>query len=179
MTNNIRVTFLAFAGGVLLGAGTVWLLLYNGLLLGVIAGLSIGPGNARPFFSLVTAHGVLELSCIVVSGVAGLRLGWSIIDPGYTARREVVREEARASVELVLGTIPWLVVAGLVEGLLTPRGFGLGAVLAIGLGLGALFWGLVLWRGAPEHETVTGGPSPWRADRPARTLHSARAVAPR
>src|SRR6185295_3169477 len=80
-TNNIGVTFYAFAGGLVLGLGTLFVLLQNGLLLGVVAGMAIGAGNGRAFFELVTAHGVLELSCIVVSGAAGLRLGWSIIDP--------------------------------------------------------------------------------------------------
>ena len=94
-------------------------------MLGVVGGLAIGAGNGRPFFELVTAHGVLELSCIVVSGAAGLRLGWAIIDPGNRTRGEALREEARAAIEIVLGTAPWLVVAGLVEGFLTPSGTGL------------------------------------------------------
>ena len=98
-------------------------------MLGVVGGLAIGSGNGRPFFELVTAHGVLELSCIVVAGAAGLRLGWAIIDPGNRTRGEALREEARAAIEIVLGTAPWLVVAGLVEGFLTPSGTGLPTVL--------------------------------------------------
>ena len=173
MTNNIRVTVLAFAGGLLAGAGTILLLLYNGLELGVVGGLAIGAGNGRPFFELVTAHGVLELSCIVVAGAAGLRLGWAIIDPGFRPRREVVAEEARATIELVLGTAVWLVVAGLVEGFVTPRGLGLTTVLTVGGLLGAIFWGLVLWRGAPARvpEPVTAARTPWRAGTPEHTRH--------
>jgi uncharacterized membrane protein SpoIIM required for sporulation len=153
-TNNIEVTFLAFAGGLTLGLLTVWVLLYNGLLLGVVGGLAIGAGNGRPFFELVTAHGVLELSCIIVSGAAGLRVAMAIVDPGNRTRGEALRAEARAAAEMVLGTMAWLVVAGLVEGFLTPAGKGLTVVLTVGFGLGALFWGLVLWRGAPEKKTV-------------------------
>ena len=67
--------------------GTLYVLLQNGVMLGVVAGLAIGSGNGRVFFELVTAHGVLELSCIVVSGAAGLRLGWAIIDPGQSTTR--------------------------------------------------------------------------------------------
>ena len=63
---------------------------------------------------------------------------------------DALRDEARAAVEIVLGTAPWLVVAGLVEGFLTPAGKGLTVVLIVGFGLGAIYWGLVLWRGAPE-----------------------------
>lgn len=149
-TNNIGVTFFAFAGGMLLGLGTLYVLFQNGVMLGVVGGLAIGAGNGRSFFELVTAHGVLELSCIVVAGSAGLRLGWAIIDPGNRARGEALRQEARAAIEIVLGTAPWLVVAGLVEGFLTPSGTGLPIVTAVGLSLGAIFWGLVLWRGSPE-----------------------------
>ena len=148
-TNNIGVTFYAFSGGLLLGLGTLYVLLQNGIMLGVVGGLAIGAGNGRSFFELVTAHGVLELSCIVVAGAAGLRLGWAIIDPGNRTRGEALREEARAAIEIILGTMPWLVVAGLVEGFLTPSGTGLTVVTAVGLSLGAIFWGLVLWRGAP------------------------------
>lgn len=148
-TNNITVTMLAFGGGLLLGLGTVLVLLQNGVLLGVVAGLSIGAGNGRPFFSLVTAHGVLELSCICVAAAAGLRIGWAIVDPGYRRRGEALRTETRAAIEMLLGTAPWLVIAGLVEGFVTPAGLDLSIVIAIGLGLGAIFWGLVVWRGKP------------------------------
>jgi uncharacterized membrane protein SpoIIM required for sporulation len=148
-TNNIGVTFMAFAGGLLFGLGTLYVLLQNGVMLGVVAGLAIGAGNGQSFFELVTAHGVLELSCIVVAGAAGLRLGWSVIDPGNRTRGEAVRQEARAAIEIILGTMPWLVLAGLVEGFLTPSGTGIVPVTAVGLSLGAIFWGLVLWRGTP------------------------------
>jgi uncharacterized membrane protein SpoIIM required for sporulation len=155
-TNNITVTMLAFGGGLLLGLGTLLVLVQNGVLLGVVAGLSIGAGNGRPFFSLITAHGVLELSCICIAAAAGLRVGWAIVDPGYRRRGEALRDEARVAIELLLGTAPWLVVAGLVEGFVTPAGLGLPVVLTIGLGLGAVFWGLVAWRGKPAATTIDG-----------------------
>jgi len=154
-TNNIQVTFLAFAGGMLLGLGTLYVLIQNGIMAGAIAGLAIGAGNGRAFFELVLAHGVLELSCIAVSAAAGLRLASAIIDPGTRTRMDALREEARAAVEIVLGTAAWLVVAGLVEGFLTPAGKGLTVVLVVGFGLGILYWGLVIWRGAPERAPAT------------------------
>jgi len=159
-TNNITVTFVAFAGGLFFGVGTLWVLLQNGVMLGVVGGLAIGSGNGRPFFELVTAHGVLELSCIIVAGAAGLRMGWALIDPGNRTRGEALRTEARAAAEIILGTMPWLVVAGLVEGFLTPSGTGLDAVLAVGFSLGFIYWGLVLWRGAPDPVEVTAAPAP-------------------
>jgi uncharacterized membrane protein SpoIIM required for sporulation len=154
--NNIGVTFFAFAGGILLGIGTLYVLLQNGVLLGVVTGLAINAGNGTPFFELVTAHGVLELSCIVVAGAAGLRMGWALIDPGNRTRGEALRTEARAAVEIILGTAPWLVLAGLVEGFITPAGTGLTSVVALGFSLAAIFWGLVLWRGTPDAEVQPG-----------------------
>ncbi|MDQ3914781.1 MAG: stage II sporulation protein M [Actinomycetota bacterium] len=146
-TNNIRVTFLAFAGGVLAGLGTAFVLVYNGAFLGAVWGLAIDAGAALPFVELVTAHGVLELSCIVVTAAAGLRMGWGLIEPGTMPRREALASEARRSVEIVLGTMPWLVLAGLVEGFVTPAGPGVGGAVAVGFSLGAVYWGLVWWRG--------------------------------
>jgi len=159
-TNNIQVTFIAFAGGLLLTLGTAWILVQNGVTLGAVAGLAAGAGNGRSFVELVTAHGVLELSCIVVAGAAGMRMGWAIVAPGYRRRGDALRVEARAAVEIVVGTAPWLVGAGLVEGFVTPAGLGLGPVVGIGLGLGALYWGLVLWRGRPEPPPVRAAPAP-------------------
>jgi len=90
-TNNIAVTFYAFSGGLLLGIGTVYVLLQFGVLVGVVAGLAVGSGNGRVFFELVTAHGVLELSCIIVAGAAGVTpLGawWRAPDRGLYATAE-------------------------------------------------------------------------------------------
>jgi uncharacterized membrane protein SpoIIM required for sporulation len=146
-TNNIRVTFLAFAAGVLVGVGTAILLLYNGIVLGTVGGLAAGSGNGRVFFELVTAHGLLELSCIVVCGAAGMRMGWAVVEPGRRTRPQALGDEARDAIKVVLGTAPWLVVAGLIEGFLTPAGLGLPAVLGIGIAAAGTYWTLVLLLG--------------------------------
>nr|MBA2599243.1 stage II sporulation protein M [Actinomycetota bacterium] len=147
LTNNIRVTFLAFAGGISAGLLTAALTLYNGVVLGAAAGLSVSGGNGTTFYELVAAHGVLELSCIVVAAAAGLRMGWALVEPGRGTRLSAVMAEARNAVEIVLGTAPWLVVAGLVEGFITPRGLGFVTVTVVGFGLASVYWGLVVWRG--------------------------------
>ncbi|MGI8803533.1 MAG: stage II sporulation protein M [Solirubrobacteraceae bacterium] len=161
-TNNIRVAFVAFAGGLTLGLGTLAVVAFNGVLLGVLAGLTLDNGSFSTFVRYVAPHGLLELSCIAVSAAAGLRVAWAVIDPGPVTRLESLREAARPAVLLVLGTAAWLVVAGLTEGFLTPRGVGLATALAVGLGEAGLFWLLVLWRGRPGHPAVTGGPGPSR-----------------
>jgi uncharacterized membrane protein SpoIIM required for sporulation len=159
-TNNIRVSFLAFATGIAFGIGTAALLVLNGVLLGTVAGLAVEAGNGRTFFELVTAHGVLELSCIVVAGAAGMRLGWAIVEPGRGTRTSALVAEGRRAVAIVAGTVPWFVLAGLVEGFVTPEGIGLTGVLVVGLALGVVYWTLVLWRG------IRRGPEPSPADTP-------------
>ena len=147
MVNNIQVTLTAFAGGILAGAGTVLALLFNGLILGVVGGLAFEAGNGLAFLRLVSSHGPLELSCIVVGGIAGLRLGWAIVAPGPGRRGPAVVAEARNAVELALGTVPWLVLCGVLEGFATGPDLPVGVQLALGGALFALFWGLVAVRG--------------------------------
>jgi uncharacterized membrane protein SpoIIM required for sporulation len=148
-TNNIRVTFAAVAAGITLGIGTAVLAIYNGVMLGALGGIAQHDGSGKLFVSLVAGHGVLELSCIAVAVTAGLRIGWAIVDPGRRARGAALRAEARPAMEIVLGTMPWLVVAGLVEGFFTGSAPSLTAALILGFGLGAVFWALVWLRGAP------------------------------
>ncbi len=152
-TNNIRVAFLAFAGGLTLGFGTIGLLVYNGTLLGALAGITIQAGNFSVFVRYVVPHGLLELSCIAVAGAAGLRLAWAVIDPGTLPRGASLRAAARPAVTLALGTAPWLVLAGLTEGFVTPRGLPLAAALAVGVFWFCLYWGLVATRGHSRART--------------------------
>jgi uncharacterized membrane protein SpoIIM required for sporulation len=146
-TNNIRVSLVAFAGGLTLGVATLAVVAYNGVLVGALAGLTLDGGSFETFVRYVAPHGLLELSCIAVSACAGLRVGWAVIDPGPVTRLESLRDAARGAVVLVLGTAVWLVVAGLTEGFLTPRGVGLPTALGVGFGLAGIYWALVVWRG--------------------------------
>lgn len=146
-THNIAVTFAAFATGITGGVVTALLLAYNGVILGTVSGLAFGAGNGEAFVLFVAGHGFLELSCTAVCSAAGLRVGWGWVSPGPRGRLESLGIEARAAVEIVLGTMPWLVVAGFVEAFVRPTGLPVVVVLAIGLSLGGLYWGLVLRRG--------------------------------
>ncbi len=146
-TNNIRVTFVAVAAGITLGLGTAAVTIYNGLILGALAGISQHDGSGELFVSLVAGHGVLELSCIIVAAMAGLRIGWALVDPGRRTRGAALRAEARPAMEIVLGTMPWLVLAGLIEGFFTGSAPSLVASLIVGFGLGAVYWALFWLRG--------------------------------
>lgn len=141
--NNIRVSFLAFAMGLTCCIGTVGLLIFNGALLGVVAGLATTAGHGDVAFTLVVAHGVLELSIIVVAATAGMRMGWALIDPGLRTRGAALREEALAAIEIVIGTVPLFILAGLIEGFFTPAGFGPVWAGAVGLFFGGGYWALV------------------------------------
>lgn len=119
-TNNIRVAILAFAGGVLLGTLTLFVLAQNGLLLGVVAGAAQAYGFSANLWRFVAAHGVIELSVIIIAGGAGLQLGWAVARPGLITRRAALVLAARRAVRLILGCALLLVVAGVIEGFISP-----------------------------------------------------------
>ena len=146
-TNNARIALAAFAGGLTGGVLTLVSLIFNGLILGLAAGLSVHGGHGDSFWRLVVPHGVLELSLIISSGAAGLRVGWALLRPGHRTRGEALVAEGRASIELALGAAALLVPCGIIEGFVTPRGLSLPVALTFGITLGAVYWGLVLWRG--------------------------------
>jgi len=174
--NNIRVTFLAIAGGIFGGLGTAAVTMYNGGFIGAIFGLTIENGSSREFLRFVLPHGVLELSCIVIAATAGLRIGWALIDPGTLTRGQSLRREARPAMELVLGTMPWLVLAGLVEGFVTGD-LGLTGAVIVGVGLGVVYWVLVAWRGGSEPGAALGaevGADAGGGQRPGGRLEDAR-----
>jgi uncharacterized membrane protein SpoIIM required for sporulation len=154
-TNNIQVTFLAFAAGLLFAVGGAVLLIYNGVIFGSVLGVAAANGNLDQILRLVVAHGVLELSCIVVAGAAGLRMGWALVDPGPLTRRAALATQARPAMAVVLGTAPWLVVAGLTEGYVSPAGWGGAGPYVVGFGLGGAYWGLLLWRGRRGRAVAT------------------------
>lgn len=131
-TNNIRVAFLAFAGGVLFGLGTLYVLLSNGLLLGAVLGAAHYYGVAPLLWAFISPHGYLELTCIAIAGAAGLMLGDALLRPGLLRRRDALARAARGSIELVVGAGPVLIVAGLLEGYVSPSDLPLAGRLVIG-----------------------------------------------
>ena len=141
--NNIRVSILVFALGITCCLGSAWLLVFNGALLGVVAGTSIADGYGDVALALIIGHGVLELSIIVIAAMAGMRIGMAVIRPGNEPRRRVIMREAQAAVLIVLGTMPFFVLAGLVEGFFTPAGLGVVVASIVGVALGASYWALV------------------------------------
>ncbi|NNC92607.1 MAG: stage II sporulation protein M, partial [Acidimicrobiia bacterium] len=102
----------------------------------------------------------LELSCIVVAAAAGLRLGWSLVDPGTQARREALVEAARAAVLMTLGIVPWLGVAGVIEAFVSRRGLAALPMTIVGVIVGGLFWFLMWSRGRMQSASSSAAVSP-------------------
>lgn len=120
MTNNMSVSFFTFASGIVFGLGTVWSLLNNGIMLGVIGVACWFHSMSLSLWSFVAPHGVLELPAIFIAGGAGLLIGRSMLFPGLLPRRESIARGGAEGVKLVLGTVPILIVAGTIEGFISP-----------------------------------------------------------
>lgn len=142
MTNNLSVCFMTFAAGVTAGLGTLYLIAFNGLLMGVIAAACGTHGMSLSLWSFVAGHGSLELPAIFFAGAAGLRLGAGLLFPGQFTRRELIRLAGGESAKLVLGTAPLLIIAGVVEGFISPLAISPALKFALGA---ALFSGLLTW----------------------------------
>lgn len=120
MTNNLTVTFFAFAAGLTGGIGTLYLLGWNGILMGVIATVCHQHQMSLKLWSFVAPHGALELPAIIISGGAGLRLAWGLLFPGSYRRGYSLTQAGAESARLVAGVIPMLIVAGTLEGFFSP-----------------------------------------------------------
>jgi uncharacterized membrane protein SpoIIM required for sporulation len=120
-TNNVRVTFSVFAGGVTAGVLTAFMLVFNGVgALGAPLGYYARLGILDQILGFVAAHGVLELAAICVSGGAGFHLAAGLLLPGALTRRDALVERGRRALALVAATVLLLLVAGLLEGYVSP-----------------------------------------------------------
>lgn len=119
--NNISISFRVFAGGALFGIGTVMALLYNGLVIGAVAGHLSHPPFAGAFWPFVAGHSAWELTAIVLSGAAGLMLGNALLRPGPYRRLDALRRTAPAALQLVLGATLMLTVAAVIEAFWSAR----------------------------------------------------------
>lgn len=139
--NNISIAFRCFAGGLLAGLGTLLVLFYNGLYIGSIAGHLTRLDYIDTFYPFVVGHGAFELTAIVFSGAAGLKLGYSILNPGPFSRRNALRRAGQEAIPMLYGIILMLVIAAFMEAFWSSN-----ASLAISVKytVGATCWLLVL-----------------------------------
>jgi uncharacterized membrane protein SpoIIM required for sporulation len=117
--NNATLSAAALALGILL-IPSVFILWDNAVNLGVSAGLMISHDKGGLFFSLITPHGLLELTAVFVASAAGLRLGWAWIAPGPRTRMQALAQTGRATVGMAIGLAVVLLITGLIEAFVTP-----------------------------------------------------------
>ncbi len=150
MTNNISVGFMTFALGITAGLGTIYMLAFNGLLLGVI-GMACGlAGMSLQLWSFVAAHGVLELPAIFIAGGAGLRIAQGMLFPGMLPRRESLAKAGTEAVKLLVGTIPILIIAGTIEGFVSPTELAASLKFSMAAALFVLLLAYLFWLPAEE-----------------------------
>lgn len=113
--HNIGIAFQIFAAGLLFGLGSVFFLIFNGLVIGAVSGHLTDIGYGQTFWSFVMGHGAFELTAITLAGAAGLQLGWSLVAPGRLARSEALRLAARKSVRMLCGVMVFLLIAAFIE----------------------------------------------------------------
>lgn len=118
--NNVGIALACFARGILLGVGTVYTLLFNGIFIGAVGGYVVSQGNAERFLSFVISHGSFELTAIAVAGGAGLMLGNALLHPGRRTRLEALRARGLAAVQIAAGAAVMLLVAALIEAFWSP-----------------------------------------------------------
>jgi uncharacterized membrane protein SpoIIM required for sporulation len=122
MTNNLAVCFTTFAMGIAAGIGTIYMMFTNGMLIGVIGAATWQAGMALQLWTFVAAHGALELPAIFISGGAGLEIARGMLFPGLLPRRESLALAGGRAARLMIGIVPMLVVAGIIEGFVSPSG---------------------------------------------------------
>jgi uncharacterized membrane protein SpoIIM required for sporulation len=120
MTNNLSVSFMAFASGITAGIGTLYMMFFNGMMIGVIGTACAAYDMSVPLWSFVSPHGVLELPAIFIAGGAGLRLARALLFPGVLSRRDSLAVGGSEAVRLLVGVIPMLIVAGTIEAFFSP-----------------------------------------------------------
>jgi uncharacterized membrane protein SpoIIM required for sporulation len=147
MTNNVQVTIYTFALGALFGVGTLYLLAFNGAVNAAVLALTYRAGYGNELLTFMIGHGVIELSCIFIAGGAGLLIGSALLLPGDLSRADALKSRGKDAVILMVGVAVLLVVAGTIEGFISPSPirpaikFGIGGLTGLALYSYLLFAG--------------------------------------
>jgi uncharacterized membrane protein SpoIIM required for sporulation len=143
-TNNAWVAAACLLTGVALGLPVLVVLWSNAVNVASAAGVMAAFGRLDVFFGLITPHGLLELTAVFVAAGAGLRLGWTVVDPGPRSRGEALAAEGRRAATLALGLTLVLLVSGAVEAFVTPSGLPTWARVGVGIAVEVAFLAYIL-----------------------------------
>ncbi|MFD9211357.1 stage II sporulation protein M [Streptomyces sioyaensis] len=138
-TNNAQAVAMCLVLGAFVGLPVLWILFENMLNLGVGIGLMSSAGRLDTFLGLILPHGLLELTAVFIAAGIGLRLGWTLIDPGPRTRRTALAEEGRSALGVAIGLAAVLFISGALEGFVTPSGLPTWARIGIGITAEAAF----------------------------------------
>lgn len=148
ITNNIRVAFMTFAAGIVTaGVGTIYLIIFNALMLGALGALFAHAGFGPDFWATVAPHGFIELTAIQIAGGAGLLIAAGVLLPGRLRRRDAIVQNGRRAGVLIAGVTAMLCVAGIIEGFFSPLRFPADVRASVGIVTGIAlvayfgFWG--------------------------------------
>ena len=158
LTNNIQVAFNAFAFGALLGIGTLYILMFNGISIGGLIAVcyKTNPAFGNELVTFMVGHGVIELSCIFIAGGAGMMIGYSIINPGDLTRGQALKKAGMEAAKLVIGMACFLFVAGVIEGFISPSSLPPPIKFATGIITGSAMLAYLLLVGREEELPEAG-----------------------
>jgi uncharacterized membrane protein SpoIIM required for sporulation len=155
MTNNIQVMFYAFAFGALLGLGTLYVMAMNGALNAAVLALVYRAGYGHELVSFMVGHGVIELTCIFLAGGAGLLIGSAILLPGDLSRGDALKTRGLEAIRLIAGCVPLLIIAGIIEGFISPTPINPAIKFGIGITTGLALYSYLIFAGRSPSETGT------------------------
>jgi uncharacterized membrane protein SpoIIM required for sporulation len=147
MVNNIWVMFQAFALGAFLGLGTLFVMAFNGINIAATLALVYQAGYGNDLVAFMVGHGVVELSCIFLAGGAGLLIGSALILPGDLARGDALKTRGLEAIRLIAGCVPLLVIAGIIEGFISPAPINPSIKFGVGLSTGVALYAYLLLAG--------------------------------
>jgi uncharacterized membrane protein SpoIIM required for sporulation len=141
IANNVRIDFQCFAGGILFGLGAIFFLVYNGLVIGAVAGYISELGYVTPFWSFVSGHSALELVGAALSGAGGLELGMALVAPGRLTRPAALKERGKTAVRLLYGAAAMTAFAAVIEAFWSGNG---AIPVTVKYSVGVIMWALVI-----------------------------------
>ena len=149
LTNNILVSLMAFAYGAFFGIGTIYVLVINGLSIGGVLGVcyKTNPAFGNALVEFMIGHGVIELSCIFIAAGAGMLIGYSLVNPGDLTRAEALKKNGLDAARLAIGCAILLVIAGIIEGFLSPSNLPAFVKYGTGISTGIAMYSYLLLAG--------------------------------